>query len=110
MTVQRSFLRRLSAAILVLLPLGAAAAQQDNWLTRLFQPPASNAVPSSADPVGASGWSAQSGVSGHPLMTADAIRAAAADFNNCLERLWSQAAARGISRGSFERFTAGLTP
>jgi lytic murein transglycosylase len=110
MTVQRSFLRRLSAAILVLLPLGSAAAQQDNWLTRLFQPPASNAVPSSANPVGGSGWSGQSGVSGHPLMTADAIRAAAADFNNCLERLWSQAAARGISRGNFERFTAGLTP
>src|SRR5262249_59757221 len=99
MTVQRSFLRRLSAAILVRVARGPAAAQQDNWLTRLFHPPPSNAVPSSANQGGGSGWSGQSGVSGHPLMTADAIRAAAVDFSNCLERLWSQAAARGISRG-----------
>ena len=32
-------------------------------------------------------WSGQSGGSGDPTMTADAIRAAAADFHNCLARL-----------------------
>ena len=43
-------------------------------------------------------------------MTADAIRAAAADFGNCLAGLWPDAARRGISRANFQRFTAGLTP
>jgi lytic murein transglycosylase len=43
-------------------------------------------------------------------MTAEAIRAAAADFGNCIERLWPDAARRGVSRATFDRFTAGLTP
>jgi lytic murein transglycosylase len=43
-------------------------------------------------------------------MQADAIRAAAADFPACIERLWSDAARRGVSRESFDRHTAGLTP
>ncbi len=91
--------------------LGRAALAQDkpdNWLTRLFQPPATNAVPG---PTGGSHeWSGQSGASGNPLMSADAIRAAAADFGNCIAGLWPDAARRGITRDSFERFTAGLTP
>src|SRR5947207_3304120 len=33
-------------------------------------------------------WSGESGSSGHPLMTADAIRAAAANFGACLEGIW----------------------
>jgi membrane-bound lytic murein transglycosylase B len=87
---------------------GAALAQEpDNWLTRLFQPPATSAVPGSAN---TGQWSGQSGASGNPLMTADAIRAAAADFGNCIAGLWPQAARRGITRETFERLTAGLTP
>ena len=43
-------------------------------------------------------------------MTADAIRAAAADFGNCIAGLWPDAARRGITRQNFDRFTAGLTP
>jgi lytic murein transglycosylase len=43
-------------------------------------------------------------------MTADAIRAAAADFPNCVERLWPDAARRGVSRVTFEHFTASLAP
>jgi membrane-bound lytic murein transglycosylase B len=80
----------------------------DNWLTRLFQPPAAAAVPAPAG--GTHEWSGQSGASGNPLMTAEAIRAAAADFGNCLAGLWPLAERRGISRASFERYTAGLTP
>ena len=40
-------------------------------------------------------WSGESGASGHPLMQADAIRAAAANFRNCLEGSgrWPRAAA-----------------
>src|SRR5579863_2852895 len=100
----------LAAASLVGIGLAAPVRAQekaDNWLTRLFQPPATAPVPSAG---GAREWSGESGASGHPLMTADAIRAAAADFANCLEGLWPDAARRGVSRENFERLTAGLTP
>jgi len=43
-------------------------------------------------------------------MTADAIRAAAANFHVCLAQLWPQAAKRGISRATFLKYTAALTP
>ncbi|HXW39699.1 MAG TPA: lytic murein transglycosylase, partial [Xanthobacteraceae bacterium] len=106
-------LLRLAAAALICAGLAdAASAQQaaeekpDNWLTRLFQPPAA-AVPA---PGGARDWSGQAGASGHPLMTAEAIRAAAAGFGDCIAALRPQAERRGVSRSTFERYTAGLTP
>ena len=43
-------------------------------------------------------------------MTADAIRAAAADFGNCIAVMEPLAERRGISREAFEQLTAGLTP
>jgi membrane-bound lytic murein transglycosylase B len=104
---------RLAAAVLFTAGLvgsvaGAALAQEpDNWLTRLFQPPAGTAVPGGNN---AGQWSGQSGASGNPLMTADAIRSAAAEFSSCIEALWPDAARRGITRENFERLTAGLTP
>ncbi len=55
-------------------------------------------------------WSGESGASGHPLMSAEAIRQAAANFPGCLERLWPLAARRGVSRGLFQSYTASLTP
>src|SRR5690606_24221087 len=55
-------------------------------------------------------WSGESGASGHPEMTARAIRAAAADFNRCIAGLWPQAARRGISRAAYRAATADLTP
>ena len=108
-------LLRLAAACLICAGLADIALAQvlaqnqpDNWLTRLFQPPATAAVPA---PAGAPReWSGQAGASGHPLMTAEAIRAAAADFGNCIAGLWPQAERRGVSRANFERYTAGLTP
>jgi peptidoglycan lytic transglycosylase B len=106
-------LARLAAAFLAVATAGQAAAQQsDNWLTRLFQPPSQGSVPAAPSDAtsGGTGWSGQSGASGNALMTADAIRAAAADFNNCIERLWPEAGRRGVSRATFERFTTGLTP
>ena len=101
---------RLAAVTLFAAGLAVAAhaqTQPDNWLTRLFQPPPGSAVPGSND---AMQWSGQSGASGNPAMTADAIRAAAADFGNCIAGLWPDAARRGITRENFDRFTAGLTP
>lgn len=55
-------------------------------------------------------WSGEDGASGHPLMTAAAIRQYAANFPNCIANFWPDAARRGISSDSFQRFTAGLTP
>jgi lytic murein transglycosylase len=72
-------------------------------------PATTGTVPSAPAPV-AREWSGESGSSGHPLMTSDAIRAAAADFGSCLERLWPQAQRRGVSRASFATHTQGLTP
>ena len=43
-------------------------------------------------------------------MTAEAIRAAAANFHGCLDRLWPLAARRGISRNVYAAYTAALTP
>ena len=89
---------------------------QDNWLTRILQPSAqpSAQAQTQAQPQAQGGaareWSGQSGGSRHPLMTADAIRAAAVDFGNCLARLSPAAERRGISGDAFARFTAGLTP
>ena len=100
---------RIIAAMLFVATLsGAAAAQQpDNWLTRLFQPAPASPVPAAGDQMQ---WSGQSGASGNPLMTADAIRAAAAQFGSCIEAMWPDAARRGITRANFERLTARLTP
>ncbi len=55
-------------------------------------------------------WSGESGASGHPEMSAAAIRQAAAGFHGCVERLWPMAARRHISRASFEGMTAHLRP
>jgi membrane-bound lytic murein transglycosylase B len=113
MTVQKSIFAGLAVAFLTFGAAAQALAQQsDNWLTRLFQQPSPNAVPGSPTDATSpgTGWSGQSGASGNPLMTADAIRAAAADFPNCVERLWPDAARRGVSRVTFEHFTASLAP
>jgi membrane-bound lytic murein transglycosylase B len=55
-------------------------------------------------------WSGESGSSGHPLMAAGAIRAAAANFHSCIEHLWPAAARRGVSRNVFTTYTVSLTP
>ncbi|MDP1583823.1 MAG: lytic murein transglycosylase [Bradyrhizobium sp.] len=55
-------------------------------------------------------WTGEDGASGHPLMTASAIREAAANFDRCVASMWPDAARRRISQDSFQRFTAGLAP
>ena len=64
-------------------------------------PPAAAAAPA---------WSGELGSSGDPNMTADAIRAAAANFHGCLNRLWPLATRRGISRSLFTTYASALTP
>jgi len=103
--------------------LGAATAAPvlGQGLDKLFDlrslfnsaPATTNTVPPPAATPAAPGapeWSGESGASGHPLMTADAIRTAAANFRSCLAELWPLAERRGVTREVFEANVAGLTP
>lgn len=116
---------RLAAAALAAwfggVALSATAAQAQtgnplNFLDSIFGNPSPSrpAAPGTSAPSGGSSaaqpWSGEDGASGHPLMTAAAIREAAANFDNCVAAMWPDAARRGISRESFERYTAGLSP
>ena len=87
---------------------------EDSWLTRILQPTAQPSVPAQGQGQAQGGaareWSGQSGGSRHPLMTADAIRAAVADFGNCIAGMEPLAERRGVSREVYEQLTAGLTP
>ena len=97
------------AAVLVAGATTGAAAQFPD-LRSLFAPdPPTGSITPPAGP-GARDWSGEAGASGHPQMTREAILAATANFPRCLEGLWPDAARRGISRESFDRFTTGLTP
>ena len=97
-----------SAAAAVLVFAAAAWAQDD----RYPRPPAgiTGSVSQAAYTPATSGWSGEPGSSGDPSMMPDAIRAAAANFHNCLEGLWPAAARRGVSRQTFEANIAGLEP
>jgi membrane-bound lytic murein transglycosylase B len=55
-------------------------------------------------------WSGESGASGHPLMTAEAIRASADNFQRCLQSLAPAAAKRGIPKAEYDAYTRDLTP
>ena len=93
--------------------LGGAAvgsAQPQKVTPPLPVGPAKPAVTPTLAPAPAPEWTGASGSSGHPLMQASAIRAAAANFESCIEGLWPLAQRRNISRASFEKFTKGLTP
>jgi membrane-bound lytic murein transglycosylase B len=98
----------LSALVLAAVWAGPAFGQGFDIRT-LFNSPGSGSVPA-APPAGIQEWSGESGASNHPLMTAQAIRAAAANFRNCLAGLWPQAERRGVTRAVFEANVAGLTP
>lgn len=112
-----------TAAVLAVLVLPAAAWAQaavrgplnffDNIFTgSITQQAPTQRAPSSAPASGSAilPWSGEDGASGNPLMTAAAIRQAAANFPHCVASFWPEAARRGVSRESFERYTAGLTP
>ncbi len=71
------------------------------------QPPVAPLAPAPSPP---KEWTGEDGASGHPEMKASAIRAAAANFESCLEGLWPLAAKRNVSRASFDKHVKGLTP
>ena len=82
-----------------------------NFLGNIFGPKSGQAPQAAPGPDGSPPpWSGEDGASGHPLMTASAIREAAANFQNCVAAMWPDAARRNITQSNFERFTAGLAP
>jgi membrane-bound lytic murein transglycosylase B len=113
---------RVTAAAMVaaaLLVSGAANAQStsgglSSLFGNIFSGPSpgssSQPQPSPGEGSGALPWSGEDGASGHPLMTASAIRQAAANFDNCVAAMWPDAARRNVTQENFQRFTAGLTP
>ena len=94
-------LRLSFVAIALAAAVGGVAAAQSTRLASYSTSPAGPSAPA---------WSGELGASGHPLMNAEAIREGAANFHGCLERLWPLAARRGVSRATFERSIAGLSP
>ena len=86
---------------------GSAAAQQP---APTFYSGPTGALPPAVPAAPAPPWSGLSGDSGDPSMTAEAIRQAAANFQNCLAQLWPLAARRGVSRATYVKFTSALTP
>lgn len=103
-----NFARPLVAAAMLGAGVSVADAQIFERLLQGLSPPAPVGEPSS--PGGPKPWSGEAGASGHPLMTVDAIRAAAADFPNCIARMAPDAARRGVSQQAYVDFTRDLTP
>lgn len=99
------FRQLLAASVLALASADIALAQAEGSANPAIPNAAVTPRPATPPP-----WTGEDGSSGHPEMKASAIRAAAANFENCLENLWPLAAKRNISRASFDRHTKGLTP
>jgi len=106
----------LSGLTLGAAPAAAQSGNPLNFLDNIFgtTAPANRAAPAPSAPASGSGavqpWSGEDGASGHPLMTAAAIREAAANFDGCVAAMAPDAARRGIPQDSFRHFTAGLSP
>ena len=95
----------------ILRPRRRHRSAQDRLAIRLFNRRRPARFPRRRPARAAREWSGQSGASGHPLMTAEAIRAAAADFGNCVARLWPLTRRGAASRArASSSYTAGLTP
>src|SRR3954468_23926325 len=101
------FVRHIARSVLPLVTLSAAALAQDDRFPHFAPIATTGSVPGAQS---STAWSGEPGASGHPLMMPDAILAAVSDFKNCIERMWPEAARRGICRASFETFTADLEP
>ena len=108
-TMVRMFGRLGCAAAIASVGVTAALAQSDDRYPR-SAPAITGSVPGQPQPGQPQPWSGEPGASGHPLMRPEAILGAVADFKNCIERTWPDAARRNISRASFDRFTANLEP
>src|SRR5437879_1483308 len=112
--------RTAAITVAALLLSGPALAQSSggnsvsNFFGNIFSGQKSATAPPAQAATGTDGapsaWSGEDGASGHPLMTASAIRQAAANFGNCVAAMWPDAARRHVTQENFERFTTGLEP
>jgi membrane-bound lytic murein transglycosylase B len=106
-----SSLTLLTAAVVLLALSGSPGVAQIDELFRKFirgdTAGSGEAVQPSPDEVP---WSGQSGASGDPLMTAQAILQAAGQFRSCVEQNRPEAERRGVSPQSFTQATARLEP
>jgi len=93
-----------SAALCAGLP--ARGQERGDALSKLIENATTGAIAASAS----QSPPAQPATSSHPLMTPEAIAAAAAEFGICLEKLWPEAAHRGVSRESYEIHALSQTP
>ena len=111
-SVMARLVPRFSAIVLTALVFGAPARAQFFDLRSLFNPPGTS-DPAAGKPA-APEWSGEAGASGHPLMTAEAIRAAAGSascsdrartaFDSIVPiRLSPRTAARRVSASGCER-------
>ena len=112
--VRRSAIPGLCAAALLATGTAGLAQAQGFDIRSMFQGPTTTgtATPPQASPAPRTGpeWSGEPGASGHPTMTSEAIRAAAANFRGCLEGLRPLAARRNVPRAMYDAHVAGLTP
>ena len=111
---------RVAIVTFVLCTIGQSASAQ-NFFSNIFGSPAAQVAtpppsrvaqapstpPTNSPPLP---WTGEDGASGHPLMTASAIRQSAANFDSCVAGYFPDAAKRGVTRANFDRFTDGLTP
>src|SRR5262249_6163184 len=101
--------RLLGAAVVAATAWASPAPGQGLDIRALFNAPGANTAGAPAATAGVQDWSGEAGASNHPLMTAPAVRAAAANCRNCLAGLWPLAERRGVSRAVFEANVV-LTP
>jgi lytic murein transglycosylase len=99
--------RQWAAGAALAVALAQPVLAQTNASAPAAPPPVAPTAPAPTPP---RPWTGEDGSSGHPLMKAAAIRQAAANFEQCLEGLWSLAQKRNISRASFDKHVKGLQP
>lgn len=85
----------------------AAAEERDDFFSTFFRGLTTGSVAAPSTNPSSTG---QPGTVSHPSMTPEAIAAAAANFSDCLEKLWPAAARRGVSRTTFETYALSQTP
>jgi membrane-bound lytic murein transglycosylase B len=108
----KTFFGRGAFGLAVVIALAGPVTAQGFDLRSLFGRPASQSEPPLQAPPSEAPqeWSGEDGASGHPLMRAAAIRAAAANFRNCIEGLWPLAQRRNVPRQVFDQLLADVTP
>jgi lytic murein transglycosylase len=100
----------LATALSVLAGASQARAQVADLWRMLTGGDVTGTTDRSTGSAGTPGWTGQSGASGDPRMTREAVLDAAGSFESCLGRLWPEAARRGVSQRTFAAATADLQP